>query len=183
MKYLVITVLLVAGAFAQQPVNQSAGPPPAAIEKQLYYDASNNLQYVCMSPQNGKRTTVQRTDSSLTSIADSSNTATVTTASAHGLYIGARVTISGATVDTDLNGTYTVVTVPTTTTYTITTANVTDATYTEATLVVATNNPLTTAAVWAIQILTYNASNYLTGSFFANAGAGYGLACTDRTSY
>jgi hypothetical protein len=183
MKLFVSIVLFAALAFAQSPVNVSQGVAPAAIEKQYFYDGSNNLQYVCMSPQNGKRTTVQRTDSSLTNIVDSSNTATITTAADHGLYIGARVTISGATVDTDLNGTYTVLTVPSSTTYTVTTANVTDATYTEATLVIATSNPLLTQAIWAIQIFTYNVGNYLTGSYLANAGAGYALACTNRASY
>ncbi len=85
-------------------------------------------------------------------------------------------------MDTDLNGTYTVATVGSSTTYTITTANVSDATYTEATLVITTYYPLTTLPGWAIQVLTY-ASTTLTGSYWARASVGYGLACTDRTTY
>lgn len=69
----------------------------------------------------------------VTSIVDSSTTATVTTPTPHGLITGDIVKISGATVDTDLNGNYSV-TVTTTTVFTVTSANVTDATYTESTL-------------------------------------------------
>jgi hypothetical protein len=49
------------------------------------------------------------------------------------LITGDIVKISGATVDTDVNGNYSV-TVTTTTVFTITSASVTDATYTESTL-------------------------------------------------
>ncbi len=176
--------LVAIAAFSQgAPVNITSDPPPASVVNLFYYDASNNLQYVCKSPQRGPTTTQKRTDSTLTNIVDSTNTSTVTTASAHGLYVGARVTISGATVDTDLNGTYTVLTVPSTTTYTITTANVGDATYTESTLVITTSYPLLTDPRWAIQAFTYNASNYLTGSYWANASTGYGIACSTRATY
>lgn len=69
----------------------------------------------------------------VTSIVDLVNTATVTTTSPHGLVTGDIVKISGATVDTDLNGNYSV-TVSSTTVFTVTSASVSDATYTEATL-------------------------------------------------
>ncbi len=185
MKTIALSLILAAAAFAQgSPVNITSDPPPAAVVSQFFYDASNNLQYICKSPQRGPTSVQKRTDSTLTSIAYlTSTTATVTTASAHGLYVGARVTVSGATVDTDLNGTTTVLTVPSSTTYTITIANVANATYTESTLVVTTTYPLLTAPKWAIQAFTYNGSNYLTGSYFANASTGYGLACTDRATY
>ncbi len=182
MKTLILLALSVS-VWGQSPVNISSGPPPLSIQKLLYYDGSNNLQYVCVSPQNAARTTVQRTDSSLTSVVVLTDVGTVTTANAHGLYIGARVTISGATVDTDLNATYTVATVGSTTTYTIATVNVANATYTDATMVIGTTNPLATLAIWAVQVLTYNGSNYLTAAYWANGGVGYGLACTSRTSY
>jgi hypothetical protein len=105
MKTTILSLVLAAVAFAQTPVNQSGGPPPSAIQKLFYYDGSSNLTYICNAAQNGRSTSVKRSDSSLTNIVVSTNVGTVTTAAVHGLYIGARVTISGATVDTDLNGT------------------------------------------------------------------------------
>lgn len=179
-----IALLLAGSAWGQgQAVSQVSDPPPTAVLNLFYYDGSSNLQYVCSARQNQMRDTTQkRSDSTLTNIVDAANTSTVTTATAHGLYIGARVTITGATVDTDLNGTYTVATVPSSTTYTITTASVSDATYTESTLVITTYYPLTTLPVWAIKVLTY-ATTTLTATYWARASVGYGLACTDRTTY
>lgn len=182
------TLLLLAcamPAWAQGPaVNQVDDPPPNAAQKLFYYDGSNNLQYICWARQRDPIATFQRrSDSTLTNIVVLTNVGTVTTAGAHGLYIGARVTISGASVDTDLNANYTVATVPSSTTYTIATASVGNATYTESTLVIATNSPMTTLARWGIEILTYNGSNYLTGKYWAGASTAYNLACTDRASY
>lgn len=85
---------------------------------------------------NQMRWTVAAT--TLTSIVVSTNVATATTGAAHGLVPGSQVTISGATVDTSLNATYTVLTTPAPTTLTFTTSSVSDATYTESTLVMTT---------------------------------------------
>lgn len=185
MKTVLVILFSAVAAFAQgsQAVNVVNDPPPTPVQKLFFYDGSNNLQYICVAPQRNATTVQQRGDDALTNIVDSSNTSTVTTSSAHGLYIGARVIVSGATVDTDLNGTYTVLTVPSPTTYTFTTVSVGDSTYTESTLVITTNYPLTTDNRWAIQVLTYNSSNYLTASFWAKASVGYGLKCTDRITY
>jgi hypothetical protein len=183
---LLIGILIAVAAFGQSgsPVNQVADPPATAVVKQLFYDGSNNLQYVCWARQFQPSPTYQRrSDSTLTSIVVLTNVGTVTTASAHGLYVGARVTFSGATVDTDLNGTYTIATVPSSTTYTVATSAVANATYTESTLVVSTSQPLLTSTVWGIEVLIYNGSNYLTGAYWANASTSYVLACTSRTSY
>lgn len=54
-------------------------------------------------------------------VARTSATATLTTATAHGFRVGDEVTVSGLT-ETALNGTYTIATVPTTTTFTYTTS-------------------------------------------------------------
>ncbi len=184
MKLIFAALALAASAFAQggTPMNQVQGPPPAPWVGLPFYDGSSNLQYMCWAPQLQPATTQKRSTSSLTSIAVSTNVGTVTTAAAHGLYIGARVTISGATVDTDLNGTYIVATVPTDETYTIATASVADATYTESTLVITTTWPLTTLARWAINVFTYSGTTF-TGTYWANSSTGPGLACTARTSY
>jgi hypothetical protein len=185
MKTVAIFAIFAIVCFAQGPVvNQTSGPPPEATQNLFYYDANNNLQYNCRAPQRQSPTTYTRSASSLTSIAVSSNTATMTTAAAHGLYIGAIVTVTGASVVPALNGTYKVLTVPSSTTLTFTTSGVGNATYNEATLVVTTTYPLTTANRWAIQVFTYDATtNSITGSYWANTSVGYGLACTNRTSY
>jgi hypothetical protein len=73
----------------------------------------------------------------LTSIAVSSNVATATIPVAHYMVTGDRVTVSGATVDTDLNGIYPIASTPTPTTFTFATTSVADATYTDAALAIA----------------------------------------------
>lgn len=75
-----------------------------------------------------------RSDSTLTNIVVSTDVATVTTAVAHGRSTNDLFTVRGATVDADLNGSYTIASTPTPTTMTFPTASVSDATYTEATL-------------------------------------------------
>lgn len=183
---LAATLLFAAAAFGQSgsPVNQVADPPASAVIQQFFYDGSNNLNYICWARQfQPNATSVMRSDSSLTNIVVASNVGTVTTANPHGLYVGARVTLTGATVDTDLNGVYKVATVGSTTTYTITTINVSNATYNESTLAISTNSPLLTSTVWAIEALTYNGSNFVTGKFWGGAATSYTLACTARTAY
>jgi hypothetical protein len=78
-------------------------------------------------------------DASLTNIVVSTNVATATTAAAHGLSVGSRITIAGATVDLQLNTTAIVLSVPLTTTFTFATVDVADATYTDATMTMAAN--------------------------------------------
>lgn len=73
-----------------------------------------------------------RSDSTLTSIVVSSNVATATTNTAHGLTVGQRVRVWGDAVDADLNSQglgYRITGTPTSTTLTFTTANVADGTY------------------------------------------------------
>lgn len=172
MKTLVLLTLCAISVLAQEngtPVSVVAFPP-SQPEKILDYSGSNLIyigysspviDYTRITGTSAFRWT--RSASTLTSIVDSSNTATVTTSTAHGLQVGQLVTVSGATVDTDLNGTYYVQTVGSTTTFTITTSGVTDATYTESTLVVSTNAPLTTQPIWVIQKLSYDGSSNLVG--------------------
>jgi len=198
MKTISIALLISIAAFGQAPVNISSGPPTDAFVTltdpggsggaPLYIGQAAEFQQPTSACSYLGSTCVKRTGSTLTSIGDSSNTSTITTATAHGYWIGQRITISGATVDTDLNGTYLILTIPSSTTATITTASVTDATYTESTLQISTTQPLTTQSVWTIQAFKYDASNYLISAYFAVAitvnpvwrGA---LAWSNRTSY
>lgn len=183
MKTIILIFASASCVFSQgAPVNQSAGPPPAPVVKQFFKDANSNLQYVCIADQRQATTTQRISNSTLTNIVVLTNVGTVTTAAPHGLYVKAQVTTGGATVVPALNGVYAIATVPSTTTYTIATVAVADGTYVDAGLVISTTNPLLGAARWAIQVLTYDALNFLTGSFWAN-GTGYLLACTDRVSY
>lgn len=123
-----------------------------------YYDGSSNPEYICIANAYQPTYKYQIALSNLTNIVDSSNTGTVTAAN-HGLAVGNLVTITGATTDTDLNGTYYVQTVADANTFTITTASVTDATYTDAAMVISTNAPRNTAAIWTILKFSYSGSS------------------------
>ncbi len=148
---LIIGLLLASVVWGQgQPVNQTQGPPPDAFTTLLFYDGSNNITYTCKAKSQQPTFTWARSDSTLTSIMVLTNTGTVTTSTAHGLAVGNLVTVAGATVDTDLNGTYVIQTVGSTTTFTITTASVANATYTESTLTLSTTSPRSSAPQWDI---------------------------------
>lgn len=97
--------------------------------------ASTGVDYLLRKMSDADFRFYRRSDSTLTSIVVAANVATATTAAAHGLWIGRQVTVAGATVDTDLNGVYSIVAVPTSTTFTFRTVSVANATYTESTLV------------------------------------------------
>jgi uridine phosphorylase len=181
---LVLLCLTAVAAVAQQQY----------LRQSLYfYDAGGNLEYVCSAASEGYgATSWTRAATTLTNIVDAANTATVTTSAAHGLTVGATVVIAGATVDTDLNGTYTVATVPLATTFTVTTANVTDATYTDATLSVGYNGPRTTAGIWSIERFYYDANGNMTKAARAvgetpapipSGRAPSSLVCADRATY
>lgn len=161
MKKLLLSVIIFASSLCAQrgiEVNLSQSPPISAYTKLFFYDGSNQLEYVCTALSQQPSFSWTRAASTLTSIVDAANTSTVTTSTAHGLAVGNLVTITGATVDTDLNGTYFIQTVGSTTTFTITTSGVSDATYTESTLVVATTAPRSSASMWDITKYIYAAT-------------------------
>lgn len=116
------------------------------------------------------------------SISDSTNTATVTTSRAHGLAVGNQVVVAGVTADTDLNGTYVIATVPSTTSFTFISASVTDATYSEPGLTISTTAPLSNASVWAIQKNFYT-TTYLDRSAWASGSTAFTKACDSRATY
>lgn len=184
MKTLLLLFVSALGLSAQSPF-----PAGSALRSLFYYDGSSNLQYVCSALQfQGTATTYTKAATTITNIAVATNVATATVP-AHGLSVGARFTISGATVDTDLNATYTILTIATNT-FTFATSAVADATYTDAGMVITTYEPVTSAAVWAIQVFSYT-STTLTGSYWATptpsalkpANSAPLLACSARASY
>jgi len=185
---------------ASLPTVHLWGQPPVAISpfpsspmpSQIFIYSGSNMIYQCISrpngPWNGISVPAQfswtRAANTLTSIANSSTTGTVTTSTAHGLRPGNPVVVSGATVDTDLNGSYVVQTVGSTTTFTITTANVSSSTFTESTLVVTTTAPRSTVAIWTIQRFLYDGSNNLVGTQWANGAAtDYTKICDSAATY
>jgi hypothetical protein len=162
-------------------VNQSAGPPVSAWTALYFYNATPSLEYICLARSKQPEKVFARSDNSLTSIAVSSNVATATKAIAHGLQIGNRIVVSGATVDVDLNGGYVIATVPSTKTYTFATAGVGDATYTEATLQIAVTAPRTTEPIWAINLYQYSGSD-LTHSQWADGNTVDDNVCDDHAT-
>lgn len=129
----------------------------------------------------------------LVSIVVATNVATITTNDPHGLYVGARVTITGTDV-TGLAGTYFIATVPSTTTYTIATSGVTDGTYgvddvdtleideSDIDVVISTSAPKLTSARWCIRALKYSGSD-LIGVLMAPESAGYRAIAADYLNY
>lgn len=163
-RLLILVCLLTARLFAQ----------PQTV---LFYNGAD-LQYICESfNQNSTtRTTWAITGATLTSVVVASNVATYTTATAHQLYHGARVTAAGSTAGV-INGTFTVLTVPSPTTFTtaLTAAN---GTYNNAGLSVYTDNPLLNVAKWNIQVMVIEAG-VLRSSFYA-VNRNYTQKCSDR---
>ena len=184
MKRLPLLLFLSLSAYSQvaPEYTPSVAPPNTPITILSYRDGSNNVQYICKALSNQPDFAWTRSAATLTSIVDSSNTSTVTTSTAHGLSVGNRVTISGATVDPDLNGSYVIQSVPNSTTFTITTANVTDGTYNESTLTVDTTAPRSNASVWSIQ-QNYYTTTYLDRIAWAEGTTSFTKACDSKATY
>ena len=169
------------------------GPPRHAYERLHFRDGSNNFEYECISEARVFNTRFARTSAlsfpplpsgtitTLTSIVVLTNVATANI-TAHGLRVGARVTVAGATVDTDLNGAYTVATVPGANSFTFATASVADATYNEATLLLESQAPRDSSNVWAI-IKRFYTATALDREVFARGTATMSFACASRTTY
>lgn len=158
-----------------------------AQSKTIYfYDSGSRMKYVCENshdPAGTQTTTWQRSDSTLTSIAITSNLATFTTASSHQAYPGMRVVVAGSTAAV-IDGTVTVAEVLTATTFTAT-LTAANGTYTTSTIVATTTDPLLTATVWSIDVYVYSAAGVLGGSFKAGDGKSlaYTMKCSDRALY
>lgn len=184
MKKLIIGLLAALSLYGQNTtVALSRGNPDAAYTA-LYFYSTTYLTYVCRTPAFRQQSTytwaVTPTtgQGTLTSVAVLTNVGTVTTSANHGLTVGNRVTIAGATVDTDLNGSYYVQTVGSATTFTISTSSVANATYVDAGMSLYTTAPRTTAAIWNIEKFTYDGSNNLVADQFSVGNVTGGIATT-----
>ncbi len=184
MKKLVL-FLIAALAFSQegQQVNISGSNPISGYTDLFFYSGSD-LQYSCRAKSQQPTKTFGRTAPTpyvLTSIVVLTNVGTVTTVSDNGLKVNDKIVITGATVDTDLNGTYKVATVTNSKVFTIVTVSVANATYTESTLQFTTTAPLTTLPIWGIKKYTAVASQ-ITASQWANGTSGASQICDNRAT-
>lgn len=146
----------------------------------LMFYSGANLAYTCEAPSVQPAYYWSRNNSTLTSIADSSNTSTLTFSAAHGLAKNNKVTISGATIATALNGDYIIQTVGSSTTATVTTSGVADATYTESSLRVSTTAPRTTAAIW--KVTAFTTTTYLDAVQTEEPIRPFGQICDNRST-
>jgi hypothetical protein len=164
------------------PVTITPDPPIAATVQLGFYNSAGSIAYICRARQIAPQNT-WAVGNGLTSIVVSSDTATITFGAAPGMYVGLRLTVSGATAASGLNGEYKVASVSGST-VTVATSGVNDATFNGAGLTVATTWPLTGAGLWAIQAHAYDASGSWAGSYWAgNGSTAYYLRCSDRAKY
>jgi hypothetical protein len=162
------------------PVTTAISPPKEAWCQLIAYSGSNP-EYVGWARSTQPVPTVALVGAlGFVSITNSSTTATVAW-TAHGLATGNRVVVSGASVDTDLNGSYVII-VTGADAFTFTTASVGNAAYTEATLAITTTAPRTGDPVWAIQKNVYS-TNLPVQVFFAEGRSDPNLTWGSRTTY
>ena len=184
MRLALLSLLLAAPLLAQngQSVNQVSGSPNNSVVQQLFYSGSN-LTYVCYAPALTPLTTFYKSSSTLTNIVVTTGSAVATFSSTSFLWVGAQVTVAGSATAL-VNGTYKITAVSgSTATFTTTAA---DGTYTDAGLTLSTTAPLLNEATWAINVLVYNGSNALIGTYWAGTPSGTpanGLRCSNRTNY
>lgn len=139
------------------PIVQSGAPSKEGWSTFIAVDGSGYQEYVGMARSTQPIPTVALIGAlGLVSITNSGTTATVAW-TAHGLATGNRVIVLGATVDTDLNGSYPI-TVTGADAFTFTTASVGNAAYTEATLGITTSAPRASDPVWSIMRIYYAGS-------------------------
>lgn len=181
----ILTSLMAMALYAQdgQVVNQSQGPPYVSYTTILKYSGSDLVATCEAKSQQPTATFIisGTTPYALTNIVVATNVGTVTTASAHGLGVNDKIVVAGATIDTDLNGTYKIATVGSTTTFTIATVAVADATYNEAGLKFTTQAPRTTQPIWSITKFALTAS-VLQSVKWANGTAAMNQICDNSSS-
>jgi hypothetical protein len=171
-------IAALAVVFAQTPVNQSAGPPPKALQTYLSYTGTY-LTYLCYADSQQQRPLVP------IAISAASNAAAVEfTSAAHGLnpYSKPKVTIAGGTGNwTAVNGTRTA-TITGANTFTVP-VNSTSLGALTGTLTFTTTAPRLSDAVWAVEMFTYDGSNNLVTTSWVGGEVGFVNVCTTPTSY
>ncbi len=185
MRFAIALVIGVVSAFGQmgQPVNVSISSPTTAYTSLLFYSGSD-LQYICKAASQQNTATFIIGGSSpyeLTSVVVLTNVGTVTTVSDNGLKVNDRITISGATVDSDLNATYKVATITNSKVFTIATVSVANATYVDVGMKFTTTAPRTTMPIWAIEKFTVAAS-LVTQIQWAVGSSGTSQICDNRAA-
>lgn len=174
MRLIVLCLLGVSYASAQQSVAITKQPSSPAVTTLTYYTTSGSPQYLCRAFSLQQLYTWAVTPSlgqgTLTSIVVSSNVGTVTTVANHGLQVNdvVSVTASGTTA---LNGIYVIQTVPSATTFTITTSGVSNGTYNATGMLMTTTAPRSNANVWSIEQFTYGTTGGATGNPIADQWA------------
>lgn len=137
------------------PITQSGAPSKEGYCTFIAVDGSGYQEYIGMARSTQPNPTVALVGAlGFVSITNSGTTATVAW-TAHGLATDNRVVVSGATVDTDLNGSY-LITVTGADAFTFTTSSVGNAAYTEATLGITTSAPRAGDPVWSIMRIYYS---------------------------
>lgn len=175
-------------------VSISGGPPARAWSTIYVYTViggADYISYICYARTSQPNLiNTGALPYTVTQIVDSGSTSTVTTSENHGLSVNNRVVVSGVSGDTDLNGIYSIATVPSATTFTITTANVTDATYNNAAIKISSTAPRTNRNIWSIKRFYYGGTGgtSLVGTKWAVAAnktissTGSENSCDDRVT-
>ncbi len=180
----VLAMLIVVSSLAAQTGTPVQEGSPLVGYTRLYFYSGTDLQYACLAKSQQPSATFivgGATPFALTSIVVLTNVGTVTTVSDNGLKVNDRIVVSGATVDTDLNGTYKIATVTNSKVFTIATVSVANATYTDATLQFSTTAPRTTMPIWSITKYTTVAS-LITSIQWAIGTSGQSQICDNRAT-
>lgn len=189
MRVTLVFLILSAACFGQYAPEyvQSQTNPNLPITTLYYRDGSNNVQYVCKALSNQPSYSWTwgglSGTGTISTISVSSNVATITFSSAHGLSSTNRIILGTATT-ASLSGTY-VATVTSTTAVTIPTSGVADGSYTVITdpnLNINTIAPRTTASYWSVYQLFYT-TTYVDKQSWANGTTSFTNSCGSKTTY
>ena len=189
MKRLFLLLVVTVSAFAQQngtPVEVVAFPS-SNVATRLFHDGSNNLIYLCLTTPSGPWANGSVpatfswtfTGSTLTSIVVSTNVATATTSTAHGLAIGNQVVVAGSGTSA-VNGTFVIASVPSSTTFTYA-DTVADGTYTTG-ITLTTAAPRSTAGIWSVWQGVYSGNTLASFGWASGSSRSYVNICDNRAT-
>lgn len=160
-------------------VTVSQGPPQYPWTSLIFYDANGNVQYQCRT-----RSSQPNFDyvaaAQFTSVVVNNDVATVTTSANHGLQAGNSVVLAGSAT-ASLNGSYTIASVPSATTFTFPTSGVGNGTYADLKSLT-TTAPRSSAPIWSIMRMTYNGSNQVVAMQWAGGISAASQICDNRAA-